>query len=908
MEQIKALLSPTNTGKTWLALERMQAHDNGMIGFPLRLLARENYDKLVEKHGKMAVALVTGEEKIIPPNPRYYCCTVEAMPVSERFDFVCIDEIQLCADPERGHVFTDRLLHCRGAKETLFLGAETMRPAIRVLVKNVIFEERPRLSTLTYSGYKKLTRLPERSAIVAFNMDDIYTHAHVIRRQKGGAAIVTGALSPRTRNAQVEMYQSGEVDYIIATDAIGMGLNMDIRHVALASKRKFDGKAARALRAHEIAQIAGRAGRHTKDGTFGITAECHDLDEEMVKAIENHNFPPVTALCWRNTDLDFSTPRMLLKSLEERPRHDMLVRGRMSDDMKALSDLISRADILERATNPAAVRLLWEVCQIPDFRKVLSDDHHQFASAIFDDIMTHDHIKPERIERQIERFNNMRGDVDTLMGRLAHIRTWTYLAHKSDWMENATHWQEQTKEIEDKLSDALHQALIKRFVDQRNALFFNLQDKDGDMVAAIAANGTVTVEGQEIGQLKALRFNPHQTLLADKGGRSKKIINAALRAIQPELKRRVKTMVNWNMVGLETGRFTLGEDGQIFWQENKTNPLPGEAVAFIEKGQEQLKPACRLNASDLSDESQKSFLVQKITDWLHGHIRTTLAPLFTLTDESNEAALEGPAKGIGYQLYENMGVIHRSEIESLVPDLTPEHRAGLRRKKIKMGPILVFMPELVKPAAVNMRALLWGLWHDKILPMGRPADGRVSVHVGTEDIDRNYFRSIGYPVFGGKAIRIDMLDRVVTDIYDSSKDWQFQAKHSYMEWLGCGEEDLYAILESMGFRQVKEPLPAATTEDKPEEKPEETELQAEEHKPEAKKELAVFRLKKGKISDRPRVHKPQTKPETDKKKSFLKKDKKPLKAKGAQTYQSKPQKTDEIDQDSPFAILQQLKK
>ncbi len=901
---ITAVLGPTNTGKTWMALEKMQSYNRGMIGFPLRLLARENYEKLVEKHGRSSVALITGEEKIIPNNARFYCCTVEAMPVSETFDFVAIDEIQLCADPDRGHIFTDRLLNCRGTRETLFLGAETMQLVIKALVRNVHFETRPRLSTLTYQGFKKLTRLPKRSAVVAFSVDDVYAHADLIRRQKGGTAIVMGALSPRTRNAQVDMYQSGEVDYIVATDAIGMGLNMDIRHVALAAARKYDGKSARHLRPDELAQIAGRAGRHMRDGTFGVTGHMRDLTPDMVSAIENHNFTSLDQVCWRNSRLNFDTPKMLLKSLEEKPSHDMLMRGRDADDMIALTDMITRDDVMARATNPAATRLLWDVCQIPDFRKVLSDDHHEFAARIFDFICDDGRIPEDWMEKRISQFNNDNGDVDTLMTRLAHIRTWTYLTHKAEWLDNAVSWQDMTRDIEDKLSDALHQALIKRFVDKRNALFTDAISGDKELLAGVRRDGTVIVEGQEIGHLHGLKFNAHETLITDKGNRTKKILNTAHRALRPEITRRIGQMINWNDVGDDKGRFTLHEDGQITWQDNKTNPLPGDVVAHIQKGQSILSPDVKMIDSDVLDDAQKSQVKAAIQTWLGAHIHEILAPLFKLVDEKDNK-LEGSAKGIGFQLYENLGVIHRSEIENLVPDLTPELRATLRQKKVKMGPILVFMYELVKPAAINLRALLWGLWSDKPLPMDRPADGRVSVAVDPKAVDRNYLRSIGYPVFGNLAIRIDMLDRVVTDIYDSSKDFKFQAQHKYMEWLGCGEDDLYAVLQSMGFRRLNEITPKQDEKvETPQENNEEVGVADENaDKKSEKPVLATFLLKKGKISDRPA-------PKMDKKP--YRNDKKPHKTaqkdnNKAKTYNAKPKKA-EIDDDSPFAILKQLQK
>jgi len=904
MHQVTAILGSTNTGKTWYALERMQGYARGMIGFPLRLLARENYDRLVEKHGRSAVALITGEEKIIPPHARFYCCTVEAMPVSEMFEFVAIDEIQLCADPDRGHIFTDRLLHCRGTKETLFLGADTMTAIIRQLVDDVHFESRPRLSTLSYTGFSKLTRLPKRSAIVAFNIDDVYAIADVMKRQKGGVAIVMGALSPRTRNAQVDLYQSGEVDYIIATDAIGMGLNMDIRHVALAATRKFDGKHMRSLRADEMAQIVGRAGRHTRDGSFGVTGRLRDLDDERVAAIEHHRFDPIEGIYWRNRALNFDTPKMLLKSLEEKSGHALLSRGRMADDVMALSDMMTRDDVMARATNPAAVRLLWEVCQIPDFRKILSDDHHEFAARIFQLIEQDGYIPTQWMHDRIQRFDNESGDVDTLMTRLGHIRTWTYLTHKGEWIESPTMWQARTREIEDKLSDALHQALIKRFVDQRQTLFSAALDGEKEILAGVRKNGEVIVEGKQIGHLVGFRFIPEEGLLAATGQRTKKILNAAHRALQPEVTRRLTHMVNWNMIGSDQGRFTLHEDGCITWQADATNPLPGDAVAQIHKGQTILTPEVKIKSADMLDDAQKATAIAAIQKWLQSHIGTVLAPLMKLVDE-NDNKLEGAAKGIGFQLYENLGVIHRSDIENLVPDLTPELRASLRQKRVKMGAILVFMFELVKPAAINLRALLWGLWHDRALPMDRPADGRVSIMVDPKAIDRNYFRSIGYPVFGALAIRIDMLDRVVTDIYDSAKDYKFQAKQSYMEWLGCGEEDLYAVLQSMGFRKYHAPeedkIGVAHPPQPLQEGSESEDGQAQETP--QKTELATFILKKGKISDRPRPKRA----DNDKKSSKKPHKKAPKDKNKAKSY-SFDVKGGGDDDDSPFAVLKQLQK
>lgn len=471
MSRLTAVLGPTNTGKTHLAVERMMGHASGMIGLPLRLLAREIYERVKTEKGARDVALITGEEKIAPPNARYFVCTVEAMPVERKVSFLAIDEIQLCADPDRGHIFTDRLFHARGEHETMFLGAETMRPRLKALFDHISFVERPRFSHLSYAGSKKISRLPRRSAIVGFSADNVYSIAELIRRQRGGAAVVMGALSPRTRNAQVELYQSGEVDFMVATDAIGMGLNMDVDHIALAGLEKFDGRAFRSLRASEIAQIAGRAGRYLKDGTFGTTADAPALSEEMIERVESHEFDSVRSLQWRNRNLNFATPEALISSLEESPKVKGLTRVREADDLRALRTLAKDNDIRACLGGPAAIKTLWNVCQVPDFRKTLHDEHAKLLGEIFVRLMGHNGVIDEDwIARQVGRLDNDNGDLDTLSARIAHTRTWTFVSNRRGWLDNPTHWQERSRAIEDKLSDALHTRLTQRFIDRRTSI------------------------------------------------------------------------------------------------------------------------------------------------------------------------------------------------------------------------------------------------------------------------------------------------------------------------------------------------------------------------------------------------------------------------------------------------------
>ncbi len=791
-----AVLGPTNTGKTHYALEQMVTYATGVIGFPLRLLARENYDRLVKQKGVQAVALVTGEEKIIPAHARYYVCTVEAMPLDQAFEFVGVDEIQLCADPERGHVFTDRLLNARGTRVTLFLGSDTMQPVMNYLVPDISFTSRPRLSKLTYKGFKKLTRLPKRSAVVAFSIEDVYAMADLIRRQRGGTAVVLGALSPRTRNRQVEMYQAGEVDFMVATDAIGMGLNMDIHHVALAATRKFDGHHARRLSVAEVAQIAGRAGRHTADGMFGVTGPVKGLDDEAVEAIENHTFEAVPALSWRNSIVDVSSPQALLASLERGSGNPVLVRGRPADDYLSLVGLLRRDDILARATDIPRVRLLWDVCQVPDFRKTLSENHQELVADIFTGLVDSGAIPEDYVASQIKRLDRLDGDVDTLMSRIAHIRTWTYITHKSEWVRNADEWADNARAIEDRLSDALHEGLMRRFVDRRSATLIRAMEEGGGLLAGVRPNGEVVVEGEEVGHLDGFRFVPDSSAT----GRDFKAVMAAARgALRPEIQKRLRVMLN-----AVPKQFRLNDDGHILYQADPTNPMPGVIVATVTKGNTALQPDVQLLDTNLIEGQDREAVSNKLKEWLKGHIAAVLEPLVAL--EKEEEGIAAPVRGIAFQVYEAMGIVPRANLEELITGLDPEMRKVLRQKQIKLGPILVFIPALNKPAAVHLRALLWSLWNGKALPAKIPSDGMVSKSLAAEtDVNLEFYSAIGYPVYANRAIRVDMLDRLISAIYDNAKDGAFKATHAMAEWLGCSIPDLYLVIEAMGHRKVSDP-------------------------------------------------------------------------------------------------------
>ena len=864
MSVLRAVLGPTNTGKTHHALETLGRYQSGMIGFPLRLLARENYDRLVEKFGRVKVALITGEEKIIPANTRYYVCTVESMPVSEPVECVVIDEIQLAADPERGHVFTDRLLRLRGSRETLFLGAETMRPILSRLCPDCRIETRPRLSTLRHSGVGKLPRLKKRSAIVAFSVEDVYAIAEQVKNTQGGAAIVLGALSPRTRNAQVEMFQSGEVDTLVATDAIGMGLNMDIDHVALAATRKYDGKRVRPLWPDEIGQIAGRAGRYTQDGTFGTIWKAPELSPDMVEAIENHRYDPLPHIFWRNARLDFRSVAALRRSLEADSDNPLLKKGRPGMDLLTLRALSRNPDIVATVKTPDRVAELWEVCQIPDFRKTLSDVHIRLAEQIL--LRLHrGTLEDDWINSHVSRLDQIQGDADALMARIAHIRTWTYISHRNHWLHDPKHWQDRTRDIEDRLSDALHAALTRRFVNRRAAMIARVKE-DGAEAPITLHQGQVHFDTEVIGRLDGFHFSLCPTL--GLGRQEKKNLSKAVhQALQQGIMEQIKQMETGE------GRLSVTESGQIFWQKDTTNPTPGDVIGHVEKGDEWHRPKAVLAESGLLEGEMATQARTLVQQWLDNQIKTDLTPLFALKDN---AELSKAAAGIAFQLFEGMGVIHRNDVAALIPDLDADQRRLLRRGGVRLGPMLIFMPDLIKPAAIAMRALLWGLYHGKALPVSRPGDGRVSETIDPKQVDHGFYRTIGYPVFGPRAVRIDMLDRVVTDIYDSADKGLFTAKNQYAEWLGCGLEEMYNVLAAMGHHRLPQP-----------ETPE-----GETPPP------AQFKLKRGKVADKPE----RKKAADDSKKA--KTHKKAQKKKPDQRVMSAaPQKSDD---DNPFAILKTL--
>ncbi len=771
--RVVAVLGPTNTGKTYLAIERMLGHRSGMIGFPLRLLARENYDRIVALKGPRAVALITGEEMIVPPNPSYFVCTVEAMPVDRAVAFLAVDEIQLCADPERGHVFTDRLLHARGLEETMVLGAETIQPLIRRLVPRAEFITRPRFSSLSYAGAKKLARLPPRSAVVAFSVAEVYSMAELIRRQRGGTAVVLGALSPRTRNAQVALYQSGDVDYLVATDAVGMGLNMDVDHVAFAGLRKFDGRAPRRLEAHEIAQIAGRAGRHRSDGTFGTTGELDGFEPELIEAIENHQFPPLKALRWRNAELRFESPEALLRSLDLRPPRPDLMRVREGDDQAALMALARDSEVAALATGRQAVELLWEVCRIPDFRKVLSDAHTRLLGQIYRHLRTGAQRLPEDwVAGQVARLDRFDGDIDALVSRIAHIRTWTYISNRQRWLKDPQHWQERARTIEDRLSDALHERLTQRFVDRRSALLVRSLAGGGALLAAVSRAGEVIVEGHGVGELRGFRFVPDPTALGEDG---RALMSAARRALRGEIAERLR-----RLEAEPESAFALGAEGVIYWR--------GEELARLVPGPSLLEPGVVALHDELLDHPQRERVRVRLAGWLGPVIAGPLAPLVRLA----AAELSGPARGLAFQLVEALGDLPRPAVAELLAGVRREDRRALAAHGVRIGTGRLYLPALVKPAAVAMRALLYGVRHGLPLPVPVPPAGRVSM-VADPRLPAACYAAIGYPLVGAWAIRSDILDRFETGITSGAP---------FGRIIGVGEAEVPEVLAALGYRKA----------------------------------------------------------------------------------------------------------
>jgi ATP-dependent RNA helicase SUPV3L1/SUV3 len=780
--RLTAVLGPTNTGKTHLAIERMLAHQSGMIGFPLRLLARENYDRVVKLRGARSVALITGEEKMLPPNPSYFVCTVESMPLDRPVEFLAVDEIQLCADPERGHVFTARLLHARGLGETMLLGADTIKPLMRRLVPNAEYLNRPRFSTLSYTGHKKITRLPPRSAVVAFAVSDVFSLAELVRRQRGGTAVVLGALSPRARNAQVGMFQAGEVDYLVATDAIGMGLNMDLDHVAFARLKKFDGRGPRRLSAAEIGQIAGRAGRHMSDGTFGTTADEGPLAPGIVEAVEAHRFDPLTRLSWRNTRLSFQSVGALLKSLDERPPAPGLIQTREADDHLALQALSRHPEVVALAGHPGAVRLLWEVCQIPDFRKVMSDSHARFLAHCFIHLAgPQERLPTPWIASQMAQLDRVDGDIDTLMARIAHIRTWTYITHRSDWVEGAAEWQERARAIEDRLSDALHESITQRFVDRRSAFLVRQLASSDELLASVTAAGEVHVEGTYVGRLNGFRFVPDAT----EGFETRTLVNAANRVLRGEVAARAR-----RLAGDADEVFAIDPAGVLRWR--------GGTVGRLAAGDAILAPRVELFAGDFLDGEAREKVRLRLQQFVKSDIERRLAPLFAAA----ALPLGGIGRGLVFQLVDCLGCLPADEVAYQVQALDAASRRALNRIGVRFGSESVYVQPLLNAEMVRFRALLWAVRHGRAVPALPGARVRGKALAVDPALPPSFYAAIGRRVLGGLALHPERLERLAAVARNLARGGPFAAGAELAGIGGVPLTQLAEILAALGYRAI----------------------------------------------------------------------------------------------------------
>lgn len=798
---VTAVLGPTNTGKTHLAIERLMGHSSGMIGFPLRLLAREVYDRVVAVKGPREVALVTGEERIVPPGARWFLCTVESMPVGggmfagadnkqfpRELGFVAIDEGQLGADPERGHVFTDRILRARGRDETMILGSESLRPVLRKLVPEAEIITRPRFSTLRYAGAKKLSRLPKRSAIVAFSAEEVYAVAEALRRLRGGSAVVMGALSPRTRNAQVAMFQSGEVDYLVATDAIGMGLNLDVGHVAFASLSKFDGKRQRRLTIAEMSQIAGRAGRHQRDGTFGTLVEEGPgaFTPEEIAAIEDHAIPPLDHLFWREGEPDLSSIAALIESLERKPDSPVLRGAPEAVDLAVLKRLAGEDWVRDRVRRPRAVARLWAACGLPDFRKLGVDPHTRFVSRIFQHLSEGNcHLPHQWFADEIARLDRVDGDVETIAGRIAATRSWAYIAQRSDWLAEPAHWAERTQALEEKLSDALHASLTQRFVDKRTTVLLRqIGAGASHLPVVVGPEGEVSVEEHVLGQLRGFQFAVEpDARAADK----RMLLAAAEKGLAGELRRRGDALI-----AAPDDEFAL-DVAAVNWR--------GVPVAALESTGNPVRPRIRLDRSlDVLDAKTRTAARDRIERWFADRITADLADLAALDALSRDAVAGGRVRALAGLLVEAGGLLPRRVAGALVETLDPHDRKRLRKAGVTIGTLDIFAAALLKPRAAAARRALLGF-------AGAPREGATVLPRGAPGAELDH----GFRPFGAQAVRVDLAERIARAAHDArtkgSKSGRtpFTPDAALATSMGLTADTIARLMAQIGFQGVRTP-------------------------------------------------------------------------------------------------------
>jgi len=784
LNRITAVLGPTNTGKTHLAVETMLEYESGIIGFPLRLLAREIYDKCLNKIGSDKVALITGEEKIIPKSPKYFVCTVESMPQDMIVDFVAVDEIQMCTDHERGHIFTDRLLHARGEKLTMFLGSHTMKPIIKSLLNNVEFVTKERYSKLTYSGYKKISRLNPKTALIAFSVDEVYAIAELVRRQKGGAAIIMGSLSPKTRNSQVELYQSGDANFLVATDAIGMGINMNIDNVSFSNIRKFDGKKTRKLTLSEISQIAGRAGRHINDGTFGVTGDCKQFSSNEIEKLEKHELNKIEVLYWRNSKINFDSLNELIVSLEKNTNNEFLKKTNDCEDEKVLKFLIKNNSNLIDNLSKDSVKILWECCQIPDFSKKEYGNHIEIVKKVFEFLtsksgkVTNDYMKTQL--KYLDRYD---GNIDTLTNRISNVRTWSYVANKRKWTNNSDYWIERAKYIEDKLSDKLHDELTKSFVDKRISILSRSIKQNISLATEIKNENEVIIDNQYIGRLNGLKLDldlKSDSLKAD----IKSLRKAARQAIAPELMRRVNKII-------KNEEFRLDNDHKIYWMDSP--------IAYISKGKNYLNPKLELIVDEAIDLESKEKLKSNLEKKLYNLIFSELSDLVNL---SKSKFKNNYVRALCYQLFEKNGVMKRESVHQMIKNISKEDRLSLRKSGIKIGRYHIFLPRMLKPSAVELRVKLWKLYYTEDKKYIIPKSG---LNFLKDESTKNikFLLICGFENFNKFYVRVDILERLFLKIIENSKNGVFKMDSNMINLIGCNKENFYKLLELMEYKRKK---------------------------------------------------------------------------------------------------------
>ena len=780
-KKITAVLGPTNTGKTHLAIETMLSFESGIIGFPLRLLAREVYDKIIQGTDISKVALITGEEKIIPMNAKYYLCTVESMPLNKLVDFVAIDEIQMCADNERGHVFTDRLLNFRGEKLTMFLGSHTIKNIINSLEEKVEFIFKDRFSKLSYVGHKKISRLNPKSAIIAFSIEEVYAIAELVRRQKGGSAIVMGSLSPKTRNSQVKLYQSGDVDYLVATDAIGMGLNMDLDNVYFSGLKKFDGKKLRKLNLSEISQIAGRAGRYRNDGSFGITGDCKELSAEEIELIESHKLEPIQYIFWRNSNLNFKNFESLINSLDEKPTKKILRRIYDCEDEKLLKFFLKEHSKYNILNEKNSLEIIWECCQIPDFVKHTYGHHLEVVSKIFGFLTSgKKKVLNKYMKKQLNSLDKLEGNVDSISNRIANVRTWSYVSNKKGWVENQDYWIERTKILEDKLSDRLHEELTKSFIDKRASILARGLKQDIDLKTEITDQKNVLIDGQYIGELKGLKLNLDlkiDSLDTD----IKSLKKASRQGVGPELVKRINQIINSNILKLK-------EDFKIYWGN--------DPIAYLAPGKNYLEPNLNLIADDILEFENRNRLQIHLEQWLKKFIREKLTDLVNLNNiEKNNNSI----RALCYQLFENNGVLKRDLVSEFVKQLSLDNRKILRKNGIKIGRYHIYLHKIIKPEAVTIRLLLWKNYYRKNMNLKPPKFG-LNFIIEENNINSNFMLICGFERFKNFYVRIDILERLFIKIIENTKDKEVKLQSEMMNLLGCTKENFLKLLILMGYK------------------------------------------------------------------------------------------------------------